>query len=93
MIHFSRARGESTAKITLLNKTVIKLSTLVKWLEVWLKRKLSFKTHVQKKVSAATKVLHSIHRLLNSEWELSAQAEKQLYTVCITSVSDYKVEI
>ena len=30
---------------------------------------------------------------MNSEWELSVQAEKQLYTVCITSVSDYEVEI
>ena len=30
---------------------------------------------------------------MNSEWELSAQAGKQLYTACITSVSDYEVEI
>ena len=93
LIHFSRARREPTAEITLPNKTVIKPSTQVKWLGVWLDRKLSFKTHVQKKVSAATRVLHSIHRLMNSEWGLSAQAGKQLYTACITSVSDYEVEI
>ena len=30
---------------------------------------------------------------MNSEWRLSAQAEKQLYQACITSVSDYEAEI
>ena len=30
---------------------------------------------------------------MNSEWELLAQAEKQLYTAYITSVSDYNAEI
>ena len=30
---------------------------------------------------------------MNSEWGLSAQAEKQLYLACITSVSDYEAEI
>ena len=30
---------------------------------------------------------------MNSEWRLSAQAEKQLYTAYITSVSDYDTEI
>ena len=30
---------------------------------------------------------------MNSEWRLSAQAEEQLYTVYITSVSDYEVKI
>ena len=30
---------------------------------------------------------------MNSEWELSAQAEKQLYLACITSISDYEAEI
>ena len=34
LTHFSRARREPTAEITLLNKTVIKLSTQVKWLGV-----------------------------------------------------------
>ena len=46
LIHFFKARRESTAEITLLNKTVIKLSTQVKWLRVWLNKKLSFKTHI-----------------------------------------------
>ena len=30
---------------------------------------------------------------MNSEWELLAQVEKQLYTAYITLVSDYDAEI
>ncbi|SLM36388.1 reverse transcriptase [Lasallia pustulata] len=93
LIHFARGQKEATAEVTLPNKTVIKPVIEVKWLGIWLDRKLTFKTHVQKKASAATSVLHLIHRLMNSEWGLSAQAGKQLYTACITSISDYGAEI
>ena len=93
LIHFCKSRKEPTAEITLPNNTVIKPASQVKWLGIWLDRKLTFKAHVQKKVTAATRVLHLIHRLMNSEWGLSAQAEKQLYLTCITSVSDYGAEI
>ena len=93
LIHFSRGQKDPTAKITLPNRTVIKPVNQVKWLGIWLDRKLTFKTHVHKKASDATRVLHLIHRLMNSEWGLSAQAGKQLYTACITSISDYGSEI
>jgi len=50
---------------------------------------MSFKTHVQKKIASATRTLHLLHRLMNSEWGLSMSAGKQLYSACITSISDY----
>ena len=67
LIHFSRARKMLDNSIILLNNTEIKPVKEVKWLGIWLDRKLSFKTHVQKKVQAATRTLHLIHRLLNTE--------------------------
>ncbi len=30
---------------------------------------------------------------MNNEWELNVKSEKQLYLTCITSISDYDVEI
>ncbi len=30
---------------------------------------------------------------MNSEWKLNVKSEKQLYLTCITSISDYDVEI
>ena len=45
------------------------------------------------KVSAATKTLHLIHRLMNSEWNLTAAAARQLYTICIIFISDYAVQV
>ena len=30
---------------------------------------------------------------MNSEWNLTAAAARQLYTICITSISDYAVQV
>ena len=39
------------------------------------------------------RTLHSLFKLMNSEWELNVKSEKQLYLTCVTSISDYDVEI
>ena len=72
---------------------IIKSKTCIWWLEVWLNQKLNFKVHVQTKIVMITKTLHSLFRLMNSEWELNVKSEKQLYLTCVTSISDYDVEI
>ncbi len=48
---------------------------------------------MQTKIAAATRTLHSLFRLLNSEWGLNAKLEKQLYVACVISISDYEAEI
>ncbi len=48
---------------------------------------------MQMKVATVTKTLHSLFKLMNSEWELNVKSEKQLYLTCITFISDYDVEI
>jgi hypothetical protein len=88
LIHFQRG-NKATFTVTLPNKTVIQPSETVRWLGVWFDTKMSFKTHVQKKIASATRTLHLLHRLMNSEWGLSMSAGKQLYSACITSISDY----
>jgi len=79
--------------IILLNNTVIKSKTCIQWLKVWLNRKLNFKVHMQTKIVTVTRMLHSLFRLMNSEWRLNVKSEKQLYLTCITSISDYDVKI
>ncbi len=88
LIHFQRG-NKATFTVTLPNKTVIQPSETVRWLGVWFDTKMSFKTHVQKKIASATRTLHLLHRLMNSEWGLSMSAGKQLYSACITSISNY----
>ncbi len=77
----------------LLNDTVVKSNICIRWLKVWLNRKLNFKMHVQTKIVAVTRTLHSLFKLMNSEWELNVKSERQLYLACITIISDYDVEI
>ncbi len=62
-------------------------------LEVWLNRKLNFKVYVQTKIATVIRTLHLLFKLMNSEWELNVKSEKQLYLTCITSISNYDVEI
>ncbi len=93
LIHFESHKTTLNQMIILLNNMIIKSKTCVQWLKVWLNRKLNFKAHVQTKIVIVTRTLHSLFRLMNSEWELNVKSEKQLYLTCVTSISDYDVEI
>jgi len=93
LIHFESHKATLNQMIILLNNTIIKSKTCVRWLEVWLNRKLNFKVHVQTKIATVTRTLHSLFRLMNSEWKLNVKSGKQLYLACVTSISDYDVEI
>jgi hypothetical protein len=93
LIHFESHKTTFNQMIILLNNTIIKSKTCVRWLEVWLNRKLNIKVHVQTKIATVIKTLHSLFRLMNSEWELNVKSGKQLYLTCVTSISDYDVEI
>ncbi len=93
LIHFESHKTTLNQMIILLNNTIIKSKTCVRWLKVWLNRKLNFKVHVQTKIATVTKTLHSLFKLMNSEWELNVKSEKQLYLTYVTSISNYDVEI
>ncbi len=45
------------------------------------------------KIATVTRTLHSLFKLMNSEWKLNVKSEKQLYLTYITFISDYDVEI
>ncbi len=67
MIHFELKKEMSLNTITLSNQTTLKSQKSVKWLGIYIDRKLTFKEHVNKRVANATRVLHSISRLQNIE--------------------------
>ncbi len=93
LIHFESHKMTLNQMIILFNNTVIKSKTCIQWLKVWLNRKLNFKVYMQMKIVTVTRMLHSLFKLMNSEWELNVKSEKQLYLTCITSINDYDVEI
>ena len=92
LIHFESHKMTFNQMIILLNNTIIKSKTCVRWLEVWLNRKLNFKVHVQMKIVTVTRTLHSLFKLMNSEWELNVKSEKQLYLACVTSIMTSKYD-
>ena len=71
----------------------MKLKSDVKWLGIYMNRKLNLKKHVQNRIVSANRVLHSINRLQNSEWGLKSNTKRQIYQTCISSISDYDAEI
>ncbi len=74
-------------------KNNILFQELVKYLNVWFDKKLSFKTHVQKRIAAANRIFHSISKLANTERDLSFQVFRKLYIACIILVADYEVSV
>jgi hypothetical protein len=78
--------------VTLPNGTIIKPSTVVRWLGVFFDRKLSFKAHVDKKIASASRALQMTSRLKTSEWGLSSQHLRQLYTSCVLPILDFGAE-
>ena len=93
LIHFKTSRKPSCDLMILLNGIMVRPKRELRWLGVWLDRKLNFKGYVQKKVASATSAMHMLLRLLRSEWGLSATSGRQLYIACVTSICDYGAEI
>ena len=94
LIHFHSKRSIDNNNFPVsIRNNQIQSKNLIRWLEVWLDSKLSFKEHVEIKISAATRIFHQIARLSNTERDLFFQAMRQLYIVCIISVADYEVSV
>jgi ribonuclease HI len=93
MIHFELKKKMSSNSITLSNETTLRFQKNVKWLKIYIDKKLNFKEHVSKKIANATKALYSINRLQNTEWELSSMTSRQLYMICTNAISNYDSEI
>ena len=96
LIHFHSKRSfdlENEAYSVKIGESIVQPKSLVKWLGIWLNSKLTFKQHVEKKITQALKILNQIERLSNIERELSFQAMRQLYIACISSVADYGVPV
>ena len=93
LIYFERTKNESNNSITLFNQTILKSFKTVKYLEVWLDKKLNFKTHVKNRLMLANRALFAIANLMKSKWRLSVATCCQLYMSCIIFISDYDSEI
>ena len=90
--HTKRLIDNNNYLISIKNNQ-IKPKNLVRWLEIWLDFKLSFKEYVKIKIAAATRTFYQIVRLLNTKRDLSFQAIRQLYIACITLITDYSILI
>jgi hypothetical protein len=96
LIHFHSKRSldlKNEKYSVKIGETSFQPKELVKYLGIWLDSKLSFKTHVEKKIALASKTLIQIERLSNTERGLTFQAMRQLYIACISSIADYGVPI
>ena len=67
LIHFESSNTPSTDTVKLSNSTILKSKSGVKWLQIYMNRKLNFKKHVQNRTAFANRVLHSTNRLENSK--------------------------
>src|SRR5690606_23642742 len=79
--------------VTLPNGTQVVPSEVLRWLGVWLDRKLNFKQHVKTKLGAAERSLSALSRLSTTEKGLTVKAIRQLYLACVVPISDFGSEV
>ena len=92
LIYFDHA-NKLLNELVKIKEFIIKLKKVVKWLEIWFDKKLSFKIHVENRIASASRMFYVIRRLVNTEKGLSFQGMRKLYITCITSIVDYGVSI
>ena len=91
LIHFYSKRTTIEEGLN-LEDIEISPKSLVRWLGVFLDSKLTFKQHVEIKISKAKTAFYLIRRLGNTQRGLSLQALRQLYIACVTTIADYGIQ-
>ena len=91
LIHFHNKRTTIEEGLK-LGDTEISPKPLVRWLGVFLDSKLTFKQHVEIRISKAKTAFYLIRRLGNTQRGLSLQALRQLYIACVTTIADYGIQ-
>jgi hypothetical protein len=66
---------------------------MVRWIGMYLDRKLTFSQHVHTRVAAAQRAFLALCRLARYETGLSPAVTRQLHQACVTSRSDFGAEI
>jgi hypothetical protein len=92
LIHFSSQRAPILEGLELGGVTITP-KPIVRWLGIWFDSKLTFKAHIEKKVNSATAAFYSIQRLGNTQKGLNSRALRLLYIACVTSISDFGVQL
>ena len=79
-----------------LQKKKRKKNTKVKWMKqigIIIDKSLSFKEHCKSRIAKARKMLGQLNGLRNCRWGMSANSWRSAYTVMITTVALWKVEL
>lgn len=88
LIHFHRKRQVINSPLDIQGIT-LEPKEIVKWLGFWLDQRLSYKTHVDKRLQLASGVIQNIKRLTSPSRGLRLNQIRQLYLSCVTTVLDY----
>jgi hypothetical protein len=96
LMHFVSSNSFEDVKkkvVCLPNGTKVVPEETLRWLGVWLDRKLSFKHHVNTKLASAGRSLSALSRLSTTEKGLTVKAIRQLYLSCVVPISDFGSEV
>ena len=91
LIHFYIKRQLIEESITIRSLEVKPATKLIRWLGIYLDRKLDFKAHVEIKINVAIGAYFSLQRLSTIQKGLSLRALLQLYIVYITTIANFSI--
>ncbi|KAF5194028.1 reverse transcriptase, partial [Thalictrum thalictroides] len=88
LIHFHRGRIPSTIPLK-INNIITYPTEVVRYLGIWFDRKLTFSTHIDKRLQLAHGALHRLRSLASATRGPRLNELRQLYLTCVTSILDY----
>lgn len=104
MIHLTKAKQDGNPRIQVPGKLTIepvpvvkdvsnKLMPALKWLGIWVDRKLTFRRHVIQRASSSMTVARQIRALANMQYGAPADALRKVVIACVTPTALYGTEV
>ena len=75
--------------IVLFNEIILNSQKIIKYLGIYLNKKLNFKIHVNHKIVTVKWNLHAILTLIKLKKGLNFMTTRQLFLSCICTISNY----
>ncbi|XP_063975045.1 uncharacterized protein LOC135161427 [Diachasmimorpha longicaudata] len=92
MVHFT-CRRRGAVKAPSIYNTMLEFSGEVKYLGIWLDKKLSWKKHIAMQTSKVTMTYWACRRMFGSTWDLRPRMVKWIYTAIMTPQLRYAAAV
>lgn len=71
------------------NKKIKKEKEVIKWLGIWIDKKLKFRTHVRERTARAARATQKVIQLSKGSQRPGVDSARRIYIACARQVAEY----